>query len=425
MKKAISFLLMAVLATPVFAESLEDLKPLELPDVKNVPKSSKLAGWQFGIGAPIMPWPLSSINWFVGYANKNAAGFWGKRFGFRADLATSANKRITANVYDENNINFDLRLFGLRYNYKWRDAFDTIRIHGTELNLDSVHGKFTIDDNRFGGLVDFYPFGNTWFFWGLRASGGYYFGKMNIALHANVPYDLPPEGIRVNIPGDGEIRARLSGGTKASAKLNWKYNGPYGGVGFDIGVYRGFKFFFDAGVIFTNAPKLYDRDIFIPENRIQGCYAIGNGASCGWANLDINDIPGSTAGLISGVLDEILTAPGGNFNGIDVSLFQNVMIAGNIDTTVILNDITSWVVGGGPPPIWYNAGLTVCGANCDVINNLVQNAINQVQDVLNSDVQKIIDEYRRGRRDTVRNVNNTLQDFQFYPMVRLGVMYRF
>lgn len=413
-------------AIPAFAEA-PDLKPIDevLKDGKSAPQKSPYAGWQFGIGAPLALWPLSSVNWFVGYANKDAPGFWGKRFGFRADLATGTNKMISARVYDETSIDFNLNVLGLKYNYKWEDAFDPIAIHGADVNLDGVNGVFSVNDNRFGGLIDFYPFGDTAVVGGFRLSGGYYIGRLDIDLRANVPNDTPPGGFIIDVGAAGEIRTRLQGGAQVRGKLNWKYNGPYGGLGWDIGVFRGFKFFVDAGVIFTNPPKLHDSDIVLPYDKIQACYVIGNGFECGWTNIDKNDIPGTTAGLLGSILDEILTAPGGNFNGTDVSLFQNILIAGNIDPTVILNDITSWVIGGGAPPIWYSAGIAACGGNCDAINNIVQDAVANAHSALDSDVQGIIDEYHRGRHNIVRDANNILKDFQFYPIVRLGVMYRF
>ena len=421
MKKIFLIIFAIVFTVSAFAETLADKSALAEDSLDK----SLYAGLQFGIGVPIAPLPLSSFNWFVGYANKSAPGFWAKRFGFRADFAVPAGEKISAKVRNENDIGFDVKALGLHYNYNWKNAFNPIIINGTRLDLDGVNSSLVVNDNRSGGLVDFYPFGDTWFLGGIRFSGGYYFGKMGIKMNANVPNDLPPTGVSIDLDNFGEIRARLQGGTKATGKFNWKYNGPYGGIGWDIGVYRGFKFFFDAGVIYTNPPKIYDNDIVIPHGRLQACYTIGSGQYCSWTNLNKDDIPGTTANLLAGIMDGILNAPGGDFNGINVSLFQNILTAGNIDANIILNDMTSWVLGGGSPPIWYTAGLAACGANCDGINEIVLDAVNGAHNLAISDVQKVLDEYQKGRLDAVQSANDILKDFKFYPIVRLGVMYRF
>ena len=377
---------------------------------------SPYAGFQFGIAAPIAPVPLSSANFFIGYANKEADGWWARRFGFRADVALPVNQSSTAVVRDETDVHLNFNLAGSRHPYALNNLFDPLSINGTKIDLTGVNGRVIVNDARFGGLVDFYPFGNTTFIGGFRVSGGFYTGQMNIDVHAVNPDNLPPDGFRiVDIGTTGAIRARLQSGARATGRLTWNYTGPYGGVGWDIGVWRGFKIFIDAGVIFTNAPKLHDRDVMIPEDKIQLCYAIGNGAFCGWTNIDINDITGTTAGMLSGLMDGILAAPGGNFNGINVALLQTAMAG--LDTQTIAAGLAAWVVGGTPPSWYQNVPPQ--------IDAIVRNAIAHVNDVYLSDVQNVINEYHRGRAGTIQDINKTLADFPFYPIVRIGVMYRF
>lgn len=395
MKKPFLFLIVIAVSMPAFADG----------------DRSPYAGFQFGVAAPLAPVPMSSMNFMIGYANRDASTFLGRRVGFRLDWSTPVSQKITGYVYDDNNIHLSSKVIGIEFEHTLRDVFNPIVIHGTEISLNDVNGVVNVRDHRMGALVDFYPFSKS----GFRFSGGYYAGRLDMDLYADIPNDTPADGFSIHLRTGDAFRARLQGGARAHGKLNWRYGGPYGGIGWDIGVYRGLRFFFDAGVIFTNAPKLYDNDIVLPYDKMQICYAIGNGDACGWTNIDKNDIPGTTANLIIGVMDKILTAPGGNFNGIDVSLLQSAM-AGQ-DYASVVHGITAWVFGG-PAPSWYQ---NVPPA----IDNLVQRAIGQLQDLVTSDVQRILDEYQRGRRGAVRDVNDVLKDFQFYPVLRLGVMYRF
>ncbi|MDR2675945.1 MAG: hypothetical protein LBC18_14035, partial [Opitutaceae bacterium] len=42
-----------------------------------------------------------------------------------------------------------------------------------------------------------------------------------------------------------------------TANADWKYTGPYVGMGWDIGIFSGLSFFMDAGVVFAGeSPKL-------------------------------------------------------------------------------------------------------------------------------------------------------------------------
>lgn len=377
------------------------------------------SGLQFGVGVPILAWPASSINWFVGYANKEHPSFWGKRFGFRADFATPLTQESRAHVYDENNIHVDIKVAGISRGISFKNAFDPVVLYGTELDLSGVNARVGINDRRFGGLVDFYPFGNTSVVGGFRFSGGYYIGQMNLDVRARNPDNLPQNGVVIDIPGGDSVRTRLQAGSMVRGRMNWRYSGPYGGIGWDIGVYRGFKFFFDAGVISTYAPKLYDRNVEIPYNKIQACFDVGNAGSCNsWVNLDIDDIPQTTANLAVNVIDGIFNAPGGVYNGIPVGLLQAAMVASGLDINQIATEMAHWVLAGGAPPSWY---VNVPPQ----INTLIQNAIAQAQGFVESDVMRVIDEYHKTRTDIVRDVNRHLRDLQLYPIFRLGVMYRF
>ena len=121
------------------------------------------------------------------------------------------------------------------------------------LNVDNL----SLSAKHFGLLVDFYPFGNTWFAGGLRLSGGYVTGKLDLSADIHGKAEV------------GKIEFEL-GGNKyyyegnvmhGKAKLDWKYKGPYLGTGFDLGIYAGFKMYLDAGVVFVDKNATIDLDV--------------------------------------------------------------------------------------------------------------------------------------------------------------------
>jgi len=103
-------------------------------------------GLQIGVGLSA----TSGLNGFVGYNNKHFDSFWLKRLGVRFDFATTAPLKsaiksgIDSIIGDEN-----LEL-------------------GDELAINDI----SIKGHHFAALVDFYPFGDTWFLGGIRISGG-------------------------------------------------------------------------------------------------------------------------------------------------------------------------------------------------------------------------------------------------------------
>lgn len=198
---------------------------------KSNPKIKFPHGLQFGMGVS----PTSGLNAFVGYNNKNFDSFWAKRFGVRIDFGTYSpiknklNKEINESIGDEG-IEID----------------DNLHIDNVALNA-----------KHYGALVDFYPFGNTWFLGGWRLSGGYMVGKLD--LDANIHGKTAGNRIEFEL-GDDKF---FYNGTEmiATAKVDWKYKGPYAGTGFDLGIFRGFKLYFDAGVVFTGEAAKIDLDV--------------------------------------------------------------------------------------------------------------------------------------------------------------------
>ena len=196
------------------------------------PKAKFPHGLQFGIGMSA----TSGLNAFIGYNNKDLNSFWAKRFGIRFDFATYSPIKSTFNRGLNNIIGDD--------GYKMSD---TIRLN-----------DFNIDGHHYGAIVDFYPFGDTWFWGGWRLSGGYVFGELkgNAGFVGFTKYGIT--GFVINdyfywYPNN-QLRGR--------ALADWKYNGPYFGAGFDLGIYSGLKLFVDTGVVFAN--KIPDLDVNIP-----------------------------------------------------------------------------------------------------------------------------------------------------------------
>lgn len=188
-------------------------------------------GLQFGIGVS----PTSGLNGFIGYNNKKFDSFWAKRFGIRFDIATFSpiknklNRKINSAISDK----------GIKLD-------DGLKI--AELDLNGKH---------YGAIVDFYPFGDTWFLGGWRISGGYMTG--NLDLNADI----------FGTSEDGKIKFELGDGRfyydgyemQGGAKLKWKYRGPYLGTGFDLGLFWGLKIYMDAGVVFSDQTAKLGLDV--------------------------------------------------------------------------------------------------------------------------------------------------------------------
>jgi hypothetical protein len=251
MKKISIISMLSVLTLPAFAEtntatvdakqgetnvveqySQQFEQPIVKPETKYSNHETKFPrGLQLGIGVS----PTSGLNGFVGYNNKKFDSFWWKRFGFRLDFATYSPIKNKLN----------------------REINDAIGNDGIKIDDNLKVNNVNINAKHIGALVDFYPFGDTWFLGGLRVSGGYFTGNLDL----NADIFANNDAGRFNFEIGGE-KYYYEGEMKGTSKLNWKYSGPYLGTGFDLGIFRGFKLYFDAGVVFAN--KSADIDINVP-----------------------------------------------------------------------------------------------------------------------------------------------------------------
>ncbi len=224
------------IATPVIEETVgtnTDFKEPVFEAKKSNPKIKFPHGLQIGAGVSA----TSGLNGFVGYNNKNFDSFWAKRFGVRLDFGTYSPIKS-------------------KMNKKINDIVEDIEKDGVKIG-DMKIENFALDGHHFGALVDFYPFGDTWFLGGWRLSGGYFTGKLNlnadITSKSNTVYEFEL---------DGQTYTYDTGYARGKAKVNWKYSGPYVGTGFDLGLFWGIKIYMDAGVVFTD--KAAKADLAIP-----------------------------------------------------------------------------------------------------------------------------------------------------------------
>lgn len=246
----------AIIAMPVFAEEVthttkssvtEGIENIELYDEpiadnlgkdfsakkESNPKVKFPRGMQIGAGVSA----TSGLNGFIGYANKDFESFWWKRLGVRFDFATTSPVKSAINSAVDSALG---------------DGVDI----GDELSINS--GELAA--KHMGLLVDFYPFGNTWFAGGWRLTGGYVKGSMKVSAGLTGEISsLPGEGFEFEF---GDNIYRYAGNSlKGTAGLDWKYSGPYLGTGFDLGIFRGFKIYMDAGVVFTSKTASVGIDI--------------------------------------------------------------------------------------------------------------------------------------------------------------------
>lgn len=236
----ITMLTMPVLAASNETELVEETIT-ESASVKESNSDTRFpTGLELGVGVSA----TSGLNGFIGYANKNFDSFWLKRLGARLDFATTSPVKSMISSGIDSVMGKD----------------------GVELGESLWIKDGSINGHHVAALVDFYPFGDTWFLGGIRISGGYYFGNLDLTA------DLT--GKVSGIP-DSEFAFELNGTNykyigndiKGSATADWNYRGPYLGAGFDLGLFAGFKIYMDAGVVFTS--KTAQLSLNLPTDNLQ------------------------------------------------------------------------------------------------------------------------------------------------------------
>jgi len=406
----------------------------------------KMNNVEFGVGVPLVT-PLTGYNMFVGYVNKDATSFWGKRFGFRFDFTIPSALRLNATLNDNNFDGYDLNLNAkaLWMNIK-RPGFETIKYikddqdNPIHIDSNSVKAGIELKNKNIGLLVDFYPFGNTWFFGGIRLTGGYYIGDIDIS--ANVKTDKNIDYM-YSVGNVGDIlHAQIAAGSRIGVKYHWNYSGPYAGLGFDLGIWRGFKFYMDAGVVFSQAPKFKAKNIDDKHFVLNGRYEINgidysnntnmvtimNGASVKpQADVIISDTIGQSA-------KDILMDQASTYSTVisDVLAHAGVANMADVDASVLANDVMEYLNAGAGDPhaAWIDTLIADNGGSDleDTIADVKQNW-NQISGTATTTVQQDIDElwddYQESKHDTIDDINKILKDIGVVPMVKIGFMYRF
>lgn len=267
MKKTSIFVMLTMLVMPAFAETTETLpaetmdtavesQPISMEETKPINPDIKFPhGLELGVGISA----TSGLNGFIGYANKNFDSFWLKRLGFRADFGTTAplksmiNSGIDAVMGDE----------------------------GIDIGEGISIKDASIESKHFAALIDFYPFGNTWFLGGIRVTGGYYFGNLELSANLTGKVDgLPDSEFAFSL--NGTDYKYVGNEVHGTANADWNYRGPYLGAGFDLGIIAGFKIYMDAGVVFTS--KTAQLGLDLPTDNLQKW----NGMS--WEEVDLSGV---------------------------------------------------------------------------------------------------------------------------------------
>lgn len=259
MKKSCVFTLATILTVPAFAAADSEMygkdvttvygeTPTETLNADAVPVDNTVIenqtnpdikfprGMQLGLGISA----TSGLDGFIGYNNKKFDSFWWKRLGVRVGYASTKPVKSFINKTVD------------RYMGDGVDIGD---------HLTVTDGKIT--GHQIFAVLDFYPFGDTWFFGGWRISGGYYNGELDVTANLTtqtkgvVPDELVGREFQL-----GNVWYKYNGGdARGMATAKWDYSGPYAGLGFDLGLFSGLKIYFDAGVVFTDDAAKLDLQI--------------------------------------------------------------------------------------------------------------------------------------------------------------------
>jgi hypothetical protein len=165
--------------------------------------------------------------------NANAGVRIGAGFGLPVGYNINAGYRFNESE------NAMLKRIGLRLDYNFIDTDKDFEVDGEDYSA-------AIDNKALGLLLDFHPFGDTFFLGGLRLTGGYYFSS-----EINVKGRNTKDEIKI-----GETTYKLEKEEWIEAELDWDISGLYAGFGWDVGLFAGLKFSIDGGVIFTDKPEV-------------------------------------------------------------------------------------------------------------------------------------------------------------------------
>jgi len=347
----------------------------DIDSVINDRKESSLKGWSFGLGAGVLGGGNLNVGYRIPY---NPDNFWKNRFGFRADYNTWAPFKSSIESATNDAVTKEID--------KKREG-GIVKIND-EIYAADAGGAGFIKGQTFGALVDFYPFSYVWGLGGFRISGGYYFGKTEIGANAwaegissEVPTDFTWEG--VNIGGTTytpQIDTSAFGikpvgidNLYLEPKLTLHSTGPYAGLGWDIGIFSGLKITFDAGVVFTKS-----HEVSIADNLDTLKFSLSSST----LTIDIDNDPN----IPGAVLKEQVR------NTIEAELGKH-LAAADFERSGTSN-------------------ITITN-----VSGLIENHRGAIDSALA--------EVRKERDEGIADANKELKDYGYFPMVKIGLLWRF
>ncbi|MBR3511239.1 MAG: hypothetical protein IKN73_04230 [Alphaproteobacteria bacterium] len=435
---------LAMLATGAYAEQKPEYK-------------SKLSGYEFGVGIPLVT-PLTGYNVFVGYVNKNAGTWLGRRFGIRADFTIASELHLNASLSDKEGLSdkgknqyeldahgkimgFDVKMSDFSNKKVKIDAFEDDKDEPIKIGQNAVDLDLKIKNQNMGLLIDFYPFADTWFLGGIRLTGGYYFGDFDIKVNANINNDIDYRYKIGNKEQQDILHAQIEKGSRIGADFHWKYHGPYAGLGFDLGIWRGFKFFMDAGVVFAKAPKVTEKNIKDQDFILKGRYEMhgvnSNGEMVeilhGAKKPDVDTIVHDTVGIAAhDILQQKATEYGDFINSVKTNYDIDLPA---IDPSALGDDIIKFLNEPSDVPTsetapWIKTLITNYGSKelTKTINDIKKEwntESDKAKKGIQRDIDKAWEDYEKDKKDAIKDINDFLEDYGMVPMFKIGFMYRF
>ncbi|MDR1812239.1 MAG: hypothetical protein LBQ87_05390 [Candidatus Fibromonas sp.] len=231
---------------------------VEQPAKENVVPAGPKHAWNKGLEYGVSVGVFGGISVHAGYRFPRSESFFKNRIGFRLGYSTL------------NPIWNQFENFANRTGQGLID--DGVDVEG--LSITDSKFKADLNSSHFGILVDFHPFGYTFALGGLRFTAGYYFGgldlsskiskyKMDFEQEFESSVEVESSGISgivdtipvfVKIKGNLDQSDPLDKLDPLETKIKFKATGPYVGLGWDIGIVGGLHFTFDAGIISSIKP---------------------------------------------------------------------------------------------------------------------------------------------------------------------------